>query len=100
MLTGQQASSLLPTPILPSLLWAGHHAGTSAHSLAPHTAPVLLTCLSLLSPLNRACGGGGQGGPRVLLGITMETAASANQWASSTKCGRQPGLRSLVQPAG
>ena len=65
-LAGQQAMSSLPTPTLPSLLWAGHHAGTSAHSPAPHAAPVLLTCLSLLSPLNRAYGGGGgcwQGGP-------------------------------------
>lgn len=58
-LAGQQAMSSLPTPTLPSLLWAGHHAGTSAHSPAPHAAPVLLTCLSLLSPLNRAYGGGG-----------------------------------------
>ena len=60
-LTGQQAMSSLPTPTLPSLLWAGHHAVTSAHSPAPHAAPVLLTCLSLLSPLNRAYGGGGTG---------------------------------------
>ena len=56
-LAGQQAMSSLPTPTLPSL-WAGYHAGTSAHSPAPHAAPVLLTCLSLLSPLNRAYGEG------------------------------------------
>lgn len=35
-----------------------------------------------------------------MLGITMETAASANQRAGSTEGSRQLGLGSLVQPAG
>lgn len=95
------ASQVLTPHRPPSLsLWAGHHAGTSAHSTAPHRAPVLLTCLSLLSPLNSACGGAGKGGLGLCWGITMETAALANQWAGSTECSRQLGLGSLMQPAG
>lgn len=91
-LAGQQAMSSLPTPTLPSLLWAGHHAGTSAHSPAPHAAPVLLTCLSLLSPLNRAYGGGGEVLARGALGF-------AGDHHGNSSLGQSEGQQHQVQQA-